>query len=337
MKRLPTLLLAILFGSVVLAQDADHFFSGRSQMLLDPSRAGLDAGGRVAFIHQDQWLQLPGSWRSEFLSVDWCARNTKKPVSSWLGLGFLARQEQQGGQGSRLASLALVPAVHLRAGSRSYLSLGMEVRWVNGTTGVWPGTWGSQYNGQVYDAALPSGETSAIGESTWLESRAGISWTLKQDRESAHRRERNKLVAGLAADHLGRLTIQQEGAFPSAPPMRFTAYALGELPHQIWDDGFFAGELIGNMQGTSYAARFNVYAGKHLLNVLNDEGGPMHIGFKAGLGYRLHDALLVNAAMDVNRTTLGLAYGWAMRSTDRLAAGRRTVEVLLQVRFAGAS
>ena len=63
----------------------------------------------------------------------------------------------------------------------------------------------------------------------------------------------------------------------------------------------------------------------------------MHIGFKAGLGYRLHDALLVNAAMDVNRTTLGLAYGWAMRSTDRLAAGRRTVEVLLQVRFAGAS
>jgi hypothetical protein len=317
------------------AQDVDPFFAGRSPLLLDPSRAGFTPGIRTSFIHQDQWLQFPGSWQSELLSVDWCARNTKKQVSSWMGLGLNATRETQGAVGSKLTSAGLLPAMHLRAGQRSYLSAGIELRWVNGTFGDATGGWGSQYDGLRYDASLPSGEAWNNDNSAWVEARAGLSFTVKQDVESPRRRERDLLVVGVAADHLGRLVLYEGGGPPPKIPVRITAYALGELPHEIWDDGFFAAELIAHYQGPFHTGRFNVYAGKHLLNRSREAGTPMPIGFKAGLGYRYRDALLVNTAMDFGSATIGLAYGWSLFNPNTMAAGRRTVELMVQLQLGG--
>lgn len=313
-------------------QDSDPFFAGRIPMQLDPSRTGFDPGGRFTLLHQDQWLQLPGAWRAQAFNAEWSLRNTKKQVGSWFSVGLNAGRDQQSAVGSSISSAGLVPAMHLRAGHRSYLSAGMELRWVNGTFNDGAGEWGSQYNGIRYDASTASGEVWNTSNSSWAEARIGLSWTLKKDAESARRRERDLLVVGLAADHVGRIIIQESGAPPPLVPMRYTAYALAELPHEIWDDGFFAGEFIAHVQGPFQTARVNVFAGKQLFNTTRQPGGPMLVGFKAGLGYRLKDALLVNAALDLGRASFGMAYGWSIGNTNTMAAGRRTFEMMLQVR-----
>ena len=139
--------------------------------------------------------------------------------------------------------------------------------------------------------------------------------------------------AGIAADHLGRLRLSEGGTLPQEAPIRLSGYVLGELPYAPWDDGFFAAELIAHAQGPFRTGRFNVYAGKHLLNRVRQENGPAQIGFKAGLGYRLQDALLVNAAIDLRKATIGLAYGWSVFNRNPMAAGRRTFELFVQMRI----
>lgn len=332
MNRLIAIGAPWLLATMLHAQDVDPFFSGRTQQLLDPSRTGFAPGGRIAFIHQDQWLQMPGSWRSDLLAVDWSIRNTRKQVSSWFGIGLVANRERQGAVGSKLSSLGLAPAVHLRAGQRSYLSAGLEFRWSNGVQGDGSGAWGSQYDGMRYDAALASGETWNLAQQSWATTRAGLSWSLKQEAETQRRRARDILVVGVAADHLARLMLRENGTAPPETPLRLTGYILGELPHEIWDNGFFAAELIGHVQGPFHTGRANIFAGKHLDNLVRQPGGAMLLGFKAGLGYRWRDAFLVNAAVDIGRGTIGLAYGWAMIHPDQLVAGRRTVELILQLR-----
>jgi len=332
MSRLPVILLASIAASVLHAQDIDPFFAGRSPLLLDPSRSGFAPGIQLTLLHQDQFLQFPGAWRSDMINAEWCARNKKKSVRSWLGVGLSAMRDQQGLTGSRLSSIGVMPAAHLRTGQRSFLSTGIEVRWVDHQLGDGTGAWGSQYNGTRYDAGLSSGEEWASATQSWVETRAGFSWTMKRDVESARRRERDLLVIGIAADHLGRLLLNDGGISTAPPAMRLTAYALGEVPHEIWDDGFFAGELIGHVQGPFHTGRVNIYAGKHILNRTRASSGPMLLGFKVGVGYRFQDAFLMNAAIDVGRATFGAAYGWSIINTDSYATGRRTFELMLQLR-----
>lgn len=337
MKHAITSALALLLAALLQAQDADLFFAGRAPMLLDPSRTGFNPGGCISLAHQDQWLQMPGAWRSEQLAAEWCLHNNRKSVDSWMAAGLVAAHDRQAETGSNRSTIGLLPAIHLRAGRRSFLSAGLELRWASGTIGDAANTWASQYQEGEYRPGLLSGESWATGKRSWMEARAGLSFTLKDGSGSRFRRERNILVAGIAADHLGRLMTGEGGAPTEEIPMRFTAYALAELPHELWDHGLFAAELIGQLQGPFRTSRLNLYAGKHFGNSVIANRGTAALGFKAGIGFQFHNALLVNAALDWGRATLGLAYGLSLFSPDHQATGRRTFELLLQVRLAGAA
>lgn len=335
MKAATLLLLAFAATGTLRAQDADPFFAGNAPLVMDASRTGFDPGARISFIHRDQWLQLPGTWRNEQLAAEWCARNHRRQVRSWLGLGMMAGRDHQGAQEFENSFAGFSSAMHLRAGSRSYLSAGINLRWVNSTVGDVDGTWGSQYDGMRYDPGLASGESWTNGNHAWAEAGAGLSFTLKAEEESRLRREPNVLVAGISADHLGHLRLRDDGPPLTAAPVCFTAYAMGKLPDVGWDNGFLSAELITRMQGPIQTGRLNLYVGKDQLNRVRQKGGPALLGFKTGVGYRWQDALLVNAALDWGNATFGMAYGWSLFGTNKMTAGRRTFEFMLQVRLPG--
>lgn len=335
MKRSTIITSVVLVALKLAAQDPDPFFTGATPSLLDPSRAGFAPGISATLLHQDRSMQQVGAWRNDVLQVDWCARNTKKQVNRWIGIGFNVARDRQGIQGGRFTSLGIMPAMHLRSSARSYLSAGLDLRWVNASYGDAEGAWGSQYDGQRYDATLPSGEAWTGDAQSWVKARTGLSWTLKQEEESRLRRERDRLVIGVAADHLGRLVLR-EGAMPvSALPMRLSAYSMVEIPHGIWENGYFSGELFGHVQGPFHTARIGLFAGKHLLNIVRSEGGATPIGFKTGLAYRYKDALLVNGALEIGKATIGMAYGWPILHGNAPGSSVRTFELMVRVQGRG--
>lgn len=335
MNRATTCFMACVLASIAYAQDADRLFAGYAPLLMDPSRTGFDPGGRITLLHQDQWVQMPGAWRNEVLAAEWNLENRHKEVRSWPGLGLIAARDKQLEGAQRIASVGLASAVHLRTGRRSFLSAGLEMKWTNRAMGLEDGEWGSQYNGQRYDAALPSGENWAAGNQAWLGTRAGMSVTLKQQEESRFRRERNLLVAGVAADHLGKFALRREGQPLPEVPVRFTAYVLLELPFFAWDNGFLAGDVRAQLQGPFNTGRANIYVGKHVLNTKRAADSPPLLGFKAGIGYQYNNAVLANASVDWGPATFAMAYGWAFFGPDVLLAGRRTFELLVQFRMGG--
>ncbi len=335
MNRALAITMAGLVAGFVHAQDADRLFAGQAPIMMDPSRTGFDPGGGITLMHQDQWVQMPGAWHNDALAAEWNLKNKHKEVRSWPGLGLTVVRDNRSEGSQRMASVGLVPAIHLRMGRRSFLSTGLEVHWTNRSMGLDDGEWGSQYNGQRYDAALPSGENWAGGNQAWMEPRAGVSFSVKQAEESRFRRERNMLVAGFAADHLGRLALRQEGQPLPDVPVRYTGYALVELPFLAWGNGFLAGDVRAQLQGPFRTGRINMCVGKHVPDAKRTSGGPPLLGFKAGLGYQYNNTVLTSASVDWGQATIGMAYGWALFGPDVLLAGRRTFELLVQARFAG--
>lgn len=331
MRTLAAILLLALSWAA-RAQDPDPYLAGLAPTLLDPSRAGYGPGVQATALHQDQWMRMPGVWINDVVQADLNLRNTRRQVSSWMGIGLRLGRDKQDLSGGRLAYAAVAPAMHLRAGRRSYFSSGIEARWTSALYNAAEGAWGSQYDGGHYDASVPSGEVWGSDAYTWIEARAGLSWTLKQEPESPRREVPDVLVAGVTANHLGRLILTRSGAPAPEIPVRYTAYVLGQWPHEIWDDGFFAAELVAHRQGPFHSGRVAVFAGKDVAHQVRGPGDPLTVGFRTGLGYRLQDALLVSASLDLGRTTFGMAYGWSVFNRNTLVAGRRTFELVVQVR-----
>lgn len=332
MKRL--LLFAIFAAPLLLAaQDADPFFAARVQPLLDPSRTGFTPGGSVGLVHQQQWLQMPGAWKHAGVAGALSLKNTKRQVHSWIGIGLRAEQGSQQATSAKYSTLGMAAAAHLRTGSRSFLSAGLGLGQAAMQHGEPAGSWASQYDGTRYNPSAPSGESWPASNRSALEASAGFSFTLKQEVESALRKERDRFTAGVAATHLASMPLAEQGARLEPPPLRLTAYVLGELPFPGWDNGFFAADLIGHWQGPFATGRINAWIGKHLNNSVRTADRQMLLGFRGGLGYRLRDALLVSASAELNSLTFGMAYGWSVLGGDQLAAGRRTAEVMLELRF----
>lgn len=331
MIRIALIGLAWMVSRLAGAQDGDPFLVSPGHVLLDPSRAGFAPGVQASVIHQDQWMQMPGVWRNDLLNVAWCARNTKRSVDKWLGVALTAGRDRQGVEGLRRTLVGLMPAVHLRTGPRSYLSAGIDVRLVSTATGEATGAWGSQYDGSRYDAGIPSGETWSTDVGSWVENRIGLSYAMKQEAESPRRRERDAVVVGITVDHLGRMMLREPMQAMAPLPMRFSAYGMVEVPHGIWNNGYFSGELVAHHQGPFNTARLGLLAGKHLLNSTASPERSLPVGFRAGLHYRYRDALLVSGALDFGRATISMAYGWGMIGKNSALAGRRTYELMLQV------
>lgn len=331
--KAPILLVLLLLSGAACAQDIDPFFGTRVRMLMDPSRTGAQTGGQVSLVHNEQWLQLPGAWRSDLLAAELALRNNKRARHSWLGIGLVAMNDRTNAGRTRVAAVGLTPSVHVRSGRHSRLSFGLELRWMNGRSGGAEGTWASQYDGNRFDPSTPSGETWNTTRSTWAEARSGLSWSLQRSHGSARQQERDVLVIGASADHLGHFLLRADGTVPEGPPLRITAYAIGEMPHEIWDDGYFSAEVVGHLQGPFRTGRLNVFAGKHAPGVAGTEERPKGIGFKVGAGYRYRDALVASAAIDHGLLSFGLAYGWASTGRGAPTSGRRTMEAMLQVRF----
>lgn len=320
----------LLLGLWLHAQDADMFFATRARSVLDPSRVGFTQGLKASLIHRREWLSLPDAWRSDLLNVDMDLRNKKKAANTWLAIGLNVAMDRSPATNIDRSSTGIMTAVHLRVADRSFLSLGMETKWYRQNNSLSDGQWGSQYNGSSFDPSLPSGEQFSADPSSALDLRAGISYTLKNARESMFRSERDMLIIGISADHLARVVLEGSSTIGAIPSIRYNAYAFGELPHESWDNGFLAADVIIQQQGTFLTGRVNAYVGKHTLNL--DKGKRSSVGFKAGVGYRLRDALLINGALDLDWLSFGMSYGWSVFNSNSIVSGRRTFEFMLQIR-----
>lgn len=316
----------------VHAQDPELLMSGRVLPVFDPSRTGFAPGVQLAMVHTSRRADLPKAWNADAFLAEWCARNPHKVTRSWLGFGLLVKRDVQPAPGSRIISPGIQVATHLRTGERSFLSAGIGAHWVDRMTTAPDGAWASQYMNGLYDPSIASGEVTGTFRSQVVEGSAGLSWTLKQEEESALRRERELLVVGVSLDHLGQLVLRNEGDQPETRPWRTMAYVQGELP-MPWNNGYLSGEVIGLLQGPFHSFRVNAYVGRHLLNSIRREGGPLPLGYRAGIGYRYRDGLLLSALLDLQRLSFGLAYELpAFRSVD-LPTGMRSVEVIAQLRL----
>ncbi|MBL7962750.1 MAG: type IX secretion system membrane protein PorP/SprF [Flavobacteriales bacterium] len=332
MKGPSCVALLIVLNCALHAQDPDPFFTTLAPEMLDPSRAGPLPGVTATLISREQWMQLPGSFRTDVLSATMGTGVRDDRHGHWGG-GLIMRHDRSGDLGWQGLRASLATAYHLRTSRNGTLSFGMSPALERTQSDPRNGRWASQYDGTGYDPSLPSGERYTNAPSSTIAMDAGISYMLvaKDKRYGAELYPR--LVAGLSGTRLAVAHLSGAGnGIPSAPP-RYTAHVALTLPThaQLFDRVYF--ESVAHTMGPHTTARTSLGVGHATYQAkrLSEQDQPL--GYRMDIGWRWMDAFFVRGHITWGPLDLGLSYGWSLPSSDQQVAGPRSVELCLRARL----
>lgn len=325
--------LAMVAHSPLCAQDADLYFAQRCLALMDPSRTGFERGPAAALISRQQWMQLPAQYRTSALAVDVGLAARDRRSGRW-GVGGRLLNDRSGDPAVISFQAAALLARHQRVSQRGHLSFGVATAFEQRACTTADGRWGSQYDGNQYDPSLPSNEGFGTDRSLGIHVEAGLSYTWLEPRSFTGGESLPRLIVGASIARLVQAEVASPASGSMLPGRRITSHATFVLPlsNGLFDNMYF--ETAAQHMGAHHTARLQVSVGREPIKArrLSDHTRPM--GYRVGVGCRLHDTFMVSAALTWKTLSFGSLMGWALPGGERTLAGRRTLEVFVGLRVA---
>ncbi len=277
------------------AQDIHYSQFNASPKNLTPAQTGLfDGDWRFVGNYRSQWSAIPVPYKTFSLASDTRLKTTLKNAIPAVGL--VINTDQAGD--SKFATLqVLASGAYIRQltkDSTNFVSVGLQPGFTTKSFNVNALTFDNQYNGDVFDKALNSGENFAKTRITYFELGGGIAYFWRKN-------ARNQINIGVSALHLNqpkqsffendaikldiKTTISGLAEFP-------VAAKLDVIPTFLYQSqGKFKETVVGGF-------------GKYFLKPVNG----MTTAVSLGAFYRLKDAFIVVANMDYKSFNVGVSY-----------------------------
>ena len=324
----------LLFASKANSQDPDLFFATRAASLIDPSRTGAASGTQLSFIDRTQWQRLDRPFRTQLLALEHGSRG-RSEHSLRPGFGLFLLNDKAGPLGYRRTAIAPRSAIHLPVSANGTLSFGMSAELDQWILGDVQGQWASQYDGGQYDPGIAAGENFQAGTMTTLGLGTGLSYSAMTEAGPQKRSRTPWLVIGASAARLAQIQLGSSANGLAMPTVRYSAHAAVSAPvaSRLFERIFF--ESVYHRMEPHTTLRVNLAVGNPPFQGARISDRTRSVGYRFGIGYRYRDAILVNASLELLGLSVGLAYGWAPYTEDRLVAGARTAELFLQYRLNG--
>ncbi|HET6225520.1 MAG TPA: PorP/SprF family type IX secretion system membrane protein [Bacteroidia bacterium] len=296
------LLLAI--ASSAAAQDIHYSQFNASPQNLTPAQTGLfDGDWRFVGNYRSQWSAIPVPYKTFSLAAD--TRFSKLLKKDVPAAGLVINTDKAGDSKFTtlqvLASLAYIKK--LTADSTNFLSLSIQPGFTTKSFDINALTFDNQYNGDVYDKNLASGENFAKTRISYFELGGGLAYLW---RKSA----RKQINIGVSAQHL---TQPKQSFFNNSEielDIKTTVSGLAQFP---------IAEKIDVIPTFMYQKqwKFNETLigafGKYYLKPIDGKTTAVALG----AFYRMKDAFILVANMDYKNFNLGVSYDV---NTSRLIA-----------------
>jgi type IX secretion system PorP/SprF family membrane protein len=314
-------LVGILFvGGHLVAQDPHFSQPEFAPQYQNPAQTGVFAGEhRFAALWRQQWQSVPVPYRTLAASYD-APIAPERLRNGRLGVGVQLLWDEAGD--ARIGRLVLAGSVAYtqRLTDRQTLGLGFQAG--VGQRRFDPGllTFDNQWNGDLHDPTLPTGESFGRTFFFYPDFSTGILWR--------YATEKGMLVsAGASLAHLHRPAQWfVEGGSPRLP-MRWIGHANATVPVSERWDALMQGQF--SAQGPYRAWLFGSGARYHLSR---QKGREASVSF--GARYRWADAAVFFFGIDYQTWSAVLSYDYNTSSFRRATNGAGGPEIGLMYRVA---
>ncbi len=297
------------------AQDLHFSQYFNSPLLINPANAGFvpDRDWRVGINYRNQWASVTDNpYKTMALWGDIQLFNNSIE-NGWVGLGGSLLKDVAGsGSLSSTKGFASV-AYHQLLGLKSLLSAGFNIGFANKSIDISKLTFGNQWNGKFFDAAIPSGEAFAFNSITYFDLQAGLNYAIFPT-DNAY------LNAGFSVMHLNR---PKESFFNNQDidvriEPRFTAFVNGSF--KLNDQWIVNPNVYVSKMGNSY----ETVAGLNARYNLSGDGNLQLIG---GLYTRLSDAFIPMVGVEWNDLAVTVSYDATVSSLGTFNQTRGAYEL----------
>ena len=299
----------------VSAQDIHLSQFWANPLYLNPAQAGMfDGDYRVAAAYRNQWRAVP----VPYSTLSFCGDTRFNHVFSQqgtVGMGLVFNNDISGDSHYSI-NQAYIPLSYIqtfKGDTNLSISLGVSPGVSNIAFKTNKLTYDNQFDGDAYNASLPSGENYPLQSKTYFDIGTGLAFQYKL-------KAGGYISAGTSLSHLTRPNVsffKSEGVNLYAKSNTYVS-----LKYPIKDLLFLHVDAMYEKQGPFH----ETILASRIAYVLNKED---HVSVNAGLSARLGDAFIVLLGMDYKSYRFGLAYDINTSNFTAATNKRGAIEVSL--------
>lgn len=300
------------------AQDLHFSQPYMNPLAVNPALTGVFEGPwRAMAAYRDQWSSVPVAYRSITAGAD--AKLWKKDRQMASG-GLLLAHDKAGDLGLRWFQAGISGAYTRALGNSHALSAGAGIALLQRSVDYSDLRVKNQWDGELYNSALPTREFLASATGTSMSLSAGLNWRVQAQGT------RSRLDVGFAGSHLNRPELSFEDNAPFELPVRWTAALNGAL--QVGASTDLVG--YGLWQGMQKAGE--TLAGAGVRQVITTGAGN-YTAIQLSVGLRAGDALIPAVQIERNDWIFGFSYDVNTSDFDVATNKRGGVELALMYRM----
>ena len=299
-------------------------------LMQNPAMAGAIYALQANINYKDQWRQVGAPYKTFAASLDSRISN-KKSSSGFLAAGISFFNDRAGDSkiGTNFGNLNL--AYHVKLNRHNKLGGGMQAGFFQRSADFTSLQWGNQYDGNAYNASLPSNELAGYTSFTSFDMGAGLLWSYDNSDGDIYVTDNHDLNFnfGVSLFHLTRPKYSYIGTTERLP-MKLVVHGAGviSIPDSEW--GFVPGFMFYR-QGPAQ----EIYAGMLMRYLLSQDS--KFTGFKNGSAiyvgayYRARDAIAAKIIFEYAGWAFGVSYDINTSSLKQASNTRGGLE--LSIRF----
>lgn len=327
------LLLSIVFlgaFQTMFAQDPHYSQFYMSPMTLNPATTGLmSTTSRIYGNYRNQWATITTPYSTVGLGFD-AGMFKKKLGGDIVGMGLQLTNDQAGDGNWTSLNVAYSLAYHksLNRDNNHFLSFAAQAGFIQRSLDFGRLFFDRQFNGDVLDGNLPSGEVVAGMQTKFaMDFGAGINWSYTPQ-------ERSGIYIGASMFHINQPSSSFLGGDRDFIARKLVIHAGGEVA--ISDKASIMPQFVYIAQGPhnqfNGGALFRFLMGDTRFKRQNNNA------FYIGATVRLTDGLATDAAilqtrLDVQRLTLGLSVDFTISGLSNAASAFGAPELAVQYKF----
>jgi len=295
-KLLRNSLILIIFviSTKIISQDLHYSQFYNSPQNYNPAQVGVFNGDhRMIFSLRDQWRFVPVPWFTFSGAYDrqvYLGNSNKQ----FFGAGVNFNHDRQGDSKLNLTSLNFSGAYHYLLTPQHIVSGGIVLGFSSRGFDANSLTWDKQWNGEIFNANLPSGENFDAQRVNFIENGLGVNYRYQKS-------SRTHIDLGGAVYHLINPTAAFYNTEDTKLPRHFSFTGIGNVEvAQNFDVQLHA---LHQIQGVYKETIFGGLA-KAYLN--NKPGKRLEV--HGGLGYRTSKSFIPTLAVQYNEIYVSLSY-----------------------------
>ncbi len=291
-----SIVVALLIGSFASIGQDIHFSQFNSApLLLNPALAGVNSGNyRFAANYKNQWSDL-APYNTFAASFDMNVfKHGPRANFGGIGLFFFTDRAGDGNLSTTQVNLNLSYTVMLNKRGTQSITTGVMGGFGHRSVDFSAFTFDSQYGSNGPDQSLSSGENLTNDNLFYPEVGAGILWNYVKN-------DRLNFYAGGSASHLSQPNLSFFSTRDEKLYIKFTVHGGGYIG--LSEQVFLLPSFLYLNQGPHNQLNFGT-----LIKIKKSALPSEKISFYIGGWYRLLDALILNARVDIGRINIGFSY-----------------------------